>query len=122
PFIHVHVENVRAALHLLARHGQRTIEIVAENQFRELWRTGDVRSLTDDNEAHLRSDIERLETGKLERRALSRPGFIGRHGDRPSRWNTPRPVAPHRVCDCANVRRSRSATTTHDIEPAILRP
>ena len=31
PFVHVHVENVRAALHLLTGHGQRAIEIIAEN-------------------------------------------------------------------------------------------
>src|SRR6267378_2588150 len=37
-------------------------------------------------------------------------------------FNRVRFAIAHRVCDYANVRRSRSATTTHDIEPAILRP
>ena len=65
-FVHVDVENVGAALHLLARDSERAFEIAGQDQFRKLWRAGDVGALADDDETHLRRDVERLEPGELQ--------------------------------------------------------
>src|SRR5581483_6771122 len=62
--VHVDVENVRAALDLLPRDGERAFEIAGEDQLRKLWRAGDVRALADHHETHLGRDIQRLEAGK----------------------------------------------------------
>src|SRR5881394_2282937 len=53
PFVHVYVEQVRAALHLLTRDSQRTFEIAGEDQLRKLWRTRDIRPLADHSETKL---------------------------------------------------------------------
>ena len=63
PFVHVDVENVGAAFHLLARDGERALEIAGQDQLRKLRRAGDVGPLADDDEAHLGRDVERLEPG-----------------------------------------------------------
>ena len=57
PFVHVHVEQVRAALHLLTRDSQRAFEIAGQDQLRKLWRTRDVRALADHSETKLRRDL-----------------------------------------------------------------
>ena len=50
PLVHVHVEDVRAALDLLARHGERALVVAREDELRELRRPGDVRPLADERE------------------------------------------------------------------------
>ena len=64
PFVHVHIENVGAALHLVPRHRQRAVEIVRQNQFRKFWRAGDVGAFADDDEPKLGGNVQRLEPGK----------------------------------------------------------
>ena len=63
--VHVHVEKVRAALDLLARHGQRAFEIVCQDQFRKLGRARDIGPLANHHETELRRNLQRLEPGKL---------------------------------------------------------
>ena len=57
PFVHVYVEQVRAALHLLTRDSQRAIEIAGQDQLRKFWRTRDIRPLADHSETKLRRDL-----------------------------------------------------------------
>src|SRR4029078_11193464 len=57
PFVHVHVEQVRASLHLLTRNNQRAFEIAGQYQLRKLWRTSNVGALADDGESKLRRDL-----------------------------------------------------------------
>ena len=65
-FVHVDVENVRAALDLLARDHERALEIAGQNQLRKLRRAGDVGPFADDDETDFRRDVERLETGEMQ--------------------------------------------------------
>ena len=52
-FVHVHIQQVRAALDLLTRNRERALEIFAENHLRELGRTSDIGSLTNYGEPEL---------------------------------------------------------------------
>ena len=95
PFVHVHVEKVRAALHLLTRHSERAVEIVRENQLRKLRRSRDVGALADDNEAELRRNVQRFESGKSQNHVVAGVSFH-RHAVRISAS-----VSPALECDPA---------------------
>src|SRR4029077_12657125 len=69
PFVHVHVEEIRAALHLLTRYSQSAVEIARENQLRKLRRSRNIGALADDNEAELRRNVQRFEPGKSQNHA-----------------------------------------------------
>src|SRR5262245_30601988 len=62
-FVHVHVEQVCAALHLLTRDSQRAFEIAGQNQLRKLWRASNVGAFANDSETKVRRDLQRLEPG-----------------------------------------------------------
>ena len=62
--VHVHVEQVRPAAHLLERDGDTALEVVRLHEPAELRRAGDVRPLAHHHEARVRADDERLETGE----------------------------------------------------------
>ena len=64
-FVHVDVEKVRSALHLLTRHGERVVEIVCQNQFRKFGRSCDVGALADDSESEFGRDVKRLKARQL---------------------------------------------------------
>ena len=70
--------NVCSVRDLLARNCDCGLEIAGQNQFRKLWRTGDIRALADDNESKVARDVEWLEPGKLE--GLDLVNFIGSSG------------------------------------------
>jgi len=53
---------------LLAGHGESAFEIAGENEFRKLWRAGDVRALVHDHKSHFGRNVERFEPRKSERR------------------------------------------------------
>ena len=53
-FVHVDVENVRAAFDLMARDRERGFEIAGQDQLREFWRARDVGPLADDDESRNR--------------------------------------------------------------------
>ena len=59
--VHVHVERVRAAPHLLDRDLDRRLEVARLDERAEARRAGDVRPLADHHEAGVRADLERLE-------------------------------------------------------------
>ena len=62
--VHVHVEQVRPAAHLLERDVDGALEVVRLDQAPEPRRAGHVRPLADDDEAGVRPDDERLEPGE----------------------------------------------------------
>ena len=66
PFVHVYVEKVRAALYLLTSHSERAVEIARKNQLRKLRRSCNIGALTDDNEAELRRNVQRFESGQSQ--------------------------------------------------------
>ena len=104
--VHVHVEEVRPAAHLLERDVDRTLEVVRLDQAPEPGRPGDVRPLADHDEARVRSDHERLEAGE------ARPG-------RPLR-DAARGKPLHRTDDRVRVLRRRTAAAPDEIDEAVL--
>jgi len=58
--VHVDVEHVRAAPHLLEGNVDRALEVVRLDEPSELRRAGDVRPLSDDDEPGVRADHERI--------------------------------------------------------------
>ena len=67
--VHVHVERVRAAAHLLERDLDRAGEVARLDEAAEARRAGDVRALADQDEAGVRADLERLEPAPVRRGA-----------------------------------------------------
>ena len=62
--VHVDVEQVRAAAHLLERDLDRGAVVARLDQAPEARRAGDVRPLADHHEARVRADLERLEAAE----------------------------------------------------------
>ena len=67
--VHVHVEEVGAAAHLLERDLDGARVVVRLDQRAEARRAGDVRPLADHHEARVRADLERLEAAEARARA-----------------------------------------------------
>ena len=67
PLVHVHVEDVRAAAHLVERHLHGGGEVAALDQPRELRGAGDVGPLADHLEVAVGPDRQRLEAAELRR-------------------------------------------------------
>ena len=84
--VHVHVEDVRAAAHLLERDVDGALEVVGLDQPAEARRAGHVRALADHHEAGVGADLERLEAAEARPgrpfRDLSRRTPCDRLGDR----------------------------------------
>jgi hypothetical protein len=66
--VHVHVDQVRAALHLLERDRDRPRVVIRLDQPAEARRAGHVRALADHHEAGLPLDLERLQTAEARHR------------------------------------------------------
>ena len=67
--VHVDVEQVRAAAHLVDRDLDGAGEVAGLDQLAEPRRARDVRALADDDEAGVRPDLERLEPAEPRRPA-----------------------------------------------------
>ena len=104
--VHVHVEHVRAASHLLERDGDGALVVVRLDQPAEARRAGHVGALADHHEAGVRADLERLEAAEV------RPRIVRGHRARRE------PV--YRLGDLARVIRRRAATAAHDVHEAFL--
>src|SRR5439155_2135574 len=63
--VHVDVDQVRAAPHLVERHPRRLGVVLRTNQPREPLRPGDVRALADHLEVGVRTYRQRFQTGEL---------------------------------------------------------
>ena len=105
--VHVHVDQVRAAAHLLERDVDGGREVAGLDEAAEARRTGDVRALADQDEAGVGRDRERLEAAEARaappRRDLSRGQSPGRGRNRP------------------RVLRRRAAARADDVEEAVPR-
>ena len=66
--VHVHVEQVRAATHLVERDVERSLPVVRLDEAAERGRPGHVRPLADDHERRILVDDERLETAESRSR------------------------------------------------------
>ena len=104
--VHVHVEEVRAAAHLLERDVDRALVVVRLDQPAEARRAGDVRALADHHEAGVRAELERLEA------AEPRPARALGHG--------PGRKARDRGRDLARVVGRRAAAAADDVDEAGL--
>ena len=107
PLVHVHVEEVRAPVDLLARHGERALVVAREDELRELRRPRDVRPLAHERERLLGPERVRLEAGKA--------GAALGNGD------PPRGQPLHGLGDRADVRGRRAAAAAHDVHPPLAR-
>ncbi len=106
-FVHVHIDHLRAAFHLLARHRERFFVVAFADQLRETRRTSHVGSLADVDEIGVRANHQRFEA------AEPRVGLdFWRHSWRDS---------SDRFADGADMLRRRTATASRDIQPAIAR-
>ena len=63
--VHVDVDDLRAVLDLLARHGQRLLELAVQDHAGEHLRARDVGALADVDEQRPFADRHRLEAGQL---------------------------------------------------------
>ncbi len=77
PFVHAHVNDLRAVLDLLARDGQRGLVIAGLDELGELGRTGDVRALADVQEIGIRPDGQRVQSAQTQIR-FNRRNFARR--------------------------------------------
>ena len=85
--VHVHVEHVRAAAHLLERDLDGAGEVAALDEPAEARRAGHVRPLADQHEPGVGADLERLEPApaRARRRVAARcrgAQAVDRRGDR----------------------------------------
>ena len=104
--VHVHVEEVRPAPHLLERDVDRALKVVRLDQPPELRRAGHVRPLSDDDEPGVRPDDERLEAGEAgQARALG---------------HAPRRKALDRADDRVRVLGRRPTAAADEVHEAVL--
>ena len=104
--VHVHVERVCPAAHLLERHLDGGLEIPGLDERPEPGRAGDVRPLADHDEPRVRADLERLEPAPPRTRRVSRE---------PARSD-----AVHRSGDLADVLGRRPATAADEVDETVL--
>ena len=104
--VHVHVEEVRPAAHLVESDVERALEVVSLDQAPEPRRARDVRALADHDEVRVPGEGERLEPAEA--------------GDRAMLGDAPRRDAPEGGRDRAGVVRGRPAAAADDVhEPAL---
>ena len=106
--VHVHVEHVGAAAHLLERDVDRRREVARLDQAPEARGAGDVRALADQDEAGVGADLERLEAAE--------PGSRHLGTNRGSRLEP-----AHGFGDRARVLRCRAAARADDVQEPVLR-
>jgi hypothetical protein len=107
PLVHVDVEDVRAAAHLVERHLEASCEVSLLDQVREAPRAGDVGALPDHDEVRLGADGEELEATEAAVAGLGRRRLPRRQGlDGP--------------CDGRDVLGRGPAAPAHQVHPAGL--
>ena len=108
PLVHVHVQDVRPALHLLAGDRERPFKIPGQDQFGKLRRAGDVRAFAHHQKAALGRDDERFEPAQARGTGAFR--------------ESARRATRNGFCNRPDVRGSRAAAAAHDVEPALRGP
>src|ERR1051325_10600226 len=106
PFVHAHINHLRAILDLLPRHGESCFVIAGFDQLREFWRTGDVRALADVEKIGIRSDRQRIESAQAQIRF--------------TRWTLARRKPFYALRNRFDVGGSRAAAPADNVEPAVL--
>ena len=104
--VHADVEDVRAALDLLACDREGGIVVAVEDQLAELRRAGDVGALADHDEVRVGTDGQWLETAET--------------GERFRLREHPRCEPLHRPGDRGDVPVGGSAAAAGDVDPAVL--
>ncbi len=107
-FVHVHVEEVRAATNLIERDLERFVEVAFANQLGEFRGAGDVRAFTDHREIGVFRDRVGLETREARR-------VIGGGRDARAEFFD-------RARDGANVIGRRPAAPADDVDQTVARP
>ena len=87
PLVHVDVDQVRAAAHLLERHVDRLAELAVLDEPLKFLRAGHVRALADHLEVAVAAHGEHFEAGELRVRRLERRASVGCRNL--SRWRSP---------------------------------
>ena len=106
-FVHVDVDDLRAAFHLLLGDGQAFLELAAQNQLGEFGRAGHVGTLANVDEIGFRANHQRFQA------AEARIAFdLRRHARR---------KILHRLANGANMRGRGTAASADDIHPAVRR-
>src|SRR6516164_6705813 len=105
PLVHIDVDHLRAALHLLARHRKSFFVLAPEDQPGKLGRTGDVSALADVDKVGVRPQSERFQP------AEARVGLRTRERVRLD--------AAHRLSNGADMRGGRATAAPHDVHPAV---
>src|SRR5437867_2037742 len=105
PFIHIDVDDLRAAFHLVARDTERFLILSGENEFRELRRARDIRAFADIDETQVGPEGQWLQTAQSKVRlgAGNRSGF----------------QCAYCIGDGSDVLRRRSAAAANDVEPSV---
>ena len=105
--VHVHVDDLRAVLHLLARDGERGRIVVGFDELAELGRARDVGAFAHVHEADVVREVEGFEPGQLEARHVL---FLRAHR-----------LALHAIGNRLDVRRRRAAAAADEIEMSRVR-
>ena len=108
PFVHVHVDRLRAVLHLAPGDRERGLEVPVADEAREAGGAGDVGALADVHEEGVRGDVQGLEAGE--------PGDRGAFGRDPG--GDPR----HRLRERPDVVGGCAAAPPDDVDEAPARP
>ncbi len=103
-FVHVHVDQVGAAAHLIGSHRERPFVVLALDQPGEALRARDVGALADRQEAGLGTNRQDLEAGEAQQAIALRPLARGKTLDRSG--------------DLADVVGRRAAAAADDVQPA----
>jgi hypothetical protein len=105
--VHVHVDDLRAVVHLLARDRQRRRVVVGLDELAELGRARDVGALADVHEGNF---AVRLKASRPE-------SFHARHRASSAAHR----LAPHAIGNCADVLGRRAAAAAHQVQVAVVR-
>ena len=106
--VHVHIDDLRAGLDLLAGNREGSGVVLSEDEFFENLRAGDIRALADVDEGNLRACGEGLKPTEAQRGGAG-GDFAGRE-------------FAHRIGHGLNVGGCGAAATADDVQPALLGP
>ncbi len=116
-FVHVDVDDLGSVVDLLTGDVDGFLELVVEDEFRELGRTGDVGTFADIDEVGAFLDGEGFEAGEA-----GSPGLWGVVGDGGWFWEGARGVFCDGVRDFSDMGWGGSAAASDDVEEAAFGP
>ena len=108
PFVHIHVNDLRAVLNLLTRNRYGLFVLATQDELCELRRASDIGPFANVHEVCIRANRERFKTTETQVRF-----DFG--------WNAPGQAA-HCIGDGLYVRRRGTTAAAYKIQPAVLGP